>query len=37
MAGGEFWPLWKAVMDATAVEDFTESEAAWFDAFYDLV
>ena len=37
MAGGEFWPLWKALMDATAVEDFTESEAAWFDALYDLV
>jgi hypothetical protein len=37
MAGGEFWPLWTAVMDATSVEDFTEPEAAWFDALYDLV
>jgi hypothetical protein len=37
MAGGDFGPLWRAVMDVASREDLREPDEAWFDALYDLV
>jgi hypothetical protein len=37
MAGGEFWPLWRAVMEATSAVDLSAAEETWFDALYELV
>jgi hypothetical protein len=37
VAGGEYWPLWQAVMDATSAKDLSPREETWFDALYDLV
>ena len=37
MAGGEFWPLWRAVMDATSLQNLSSQDEQWFDALYDIV
>lgn len=37
MAGGELWPSWRAVMDATSLDALPSAEQAWFDALYELV
>ena len=41
LAGGGFWPLWRATMDATELPDegqtTTTAEEAWFASIYDLV
>jgi hypothetical protein len=39
MAGGDFWPLWRAVMDVASQNELpdTHTDQAWFDALYDLV
>ena len=37
MAGGDFWPLWRTVMDVASHHDLREADEAWFDALYDLV
>ena len=37
MAGGDFWPLWDAVMDVVYQEGPPQVDEAWFDALYDLV
>jgi hypothetical protein len=37
MAGGDFWPLWRAVMDVASHKDVPHIDQAWFDALYDLV
>lgn len=38
MAGGEFWPLWRAVMSAASLDArLSQSEESWFDSLYELV
>ena len=37
MRGGDFWPLWQAVMDAASLEELPKCDEAWFDELYELV
>ena len=37
MVGGDFWLLWRAVMDATSQDSVSDSEQRWFDELYELV